>query len=292
MKEILSKYCKNWYAKSGLVEEISLHNLAEGCRQAFFDNDQIQEFVRCCFKAEFFKRLSKVLSGEITPKVPVGELAEIWIKDDPNYPRLYAVVKKNDSLSLGVGYDPIKGYWDQGYYDKNKSQIAEKLEKERALCILVVEEKEFLNTNLDISEDMENFYREEIAAESSNNPMEGKKPEEVSQEEIYDLVETEIQQDRDYLFWLINKHDKSHPKDTFVIKGQLGLWDGTHEIIPEEHSTLEAAMERCLDFGDGYVVVKIHSIKGIVIEQHHHDGTNVLTIEHKDGSKVFLREVE
>lgn len=292
MKEILAKYCKNWYSKNGAVEDISLHNLAEGCRQAFFDNDQIQEFVRCCFKAEFFKRLSKVLSGEITPKVPVGELAEIWMKDDANYPRLYAVVKKGEHLSLGVGYDPIKGYWDQGYYDRNSSQIAEKLEKERAICILNVEEREILNTSCEISEDMENFYREEIAVESSNNPVEGRKPEEITQEEINEQVEIDIQQDKDYLFWLIEKHDKSHQQDTFVIKGQLGLWDGTHEIIPEEHSTLEDAVERCLDFSDGYVVVKINSIKGIVIEQHHHDGTNVLTIEHKDGSKVFLREVE
>lgn len=61
-----------------------------------------------------------------------------------------------------------------------------------------------------------------------------------------------------------------------IITGNLGLWDGSHEIVPERMDTIYDAIERCWD-RDGNLQVNFEDGK-IVVYHSHHDGTNIFTI--------------
>lgn len=58
------------------------------------------------------------------------------------------------------------------------------------------------------------------------------------------------------------------------IYGTLGLWDGKHDIMPEEEDYFEDAIKRCL----GRDIESFEIYKSgdwtLYIDAHHHDGTN------------------
>lgn len=63
-----------------------------------------------------------------------------------------------------------------------------------------------------------------------------------------------------------------------IITGHLGLWDGSHEIIPIKMDSVYDAILRC--YGqDSMSNLKVNYEDGkIVVYYSHHDGTNVFTI--------------
>lgn len=61
-----------------------------------------------------------------------------------------------------------------------------------------------------------------------------------------------------------------------VVTGQLGLWDGGHEIYPTCMLDLLDAVYKCLKDAINYSIVVDNKV--MTIENHHHDGTNVFEI--------------
>lgn len=62
-----------------------------------------------------------------------------------------------------------------------------------------------------------------------------------------------------------------------VILGTLGLWNGTHDIIPVICDNIEIAINKCINNMDDF---KISQENGsICVEAYHHDGTNNFTIK-------------
>ena len=74
-----------------------------------------------------------------------------------------------------------------------------------------------------------------------------------------------------------------------IITGHLGLWDGSHEIVPTKMDTIYDAIIRC--YGrDGLCNLKVNFEDGkIVVYYSHHDGTNIFTIYalSKSGEKKY-----
>lgn len=70
-----------------------------------------------------------------------------------------------------------------------------------------------------------------------------------------------------------------------LITGELGLWNGRHEIVPVEKDSVAAAIEAC--FGRSINDINVEWIDGeIIVHAYHHDGTNVFTINAKDGGNL------
>ncbi len=63
-----------------------------------------------------------------------------------------------------------------------------------------------------------------------------------------------------------------------IITGHLGLWDGSHEVVPTKMDTIYDAIVRC--YGrDSLSNLKVNFEDGkIVVYYSHHDGTNIFTI--------------
>lgn len=71
----------------------------------------------------------------------------------------------------------------------------------------------------------------------------------------------------------------NHPEGNYIIHGILGLWDGTHRIVPTVEKTLWGAISRCIQDMDS---VEIGTSKegNLVVIAHHHDGTNKFLIRY------------
>lgn len=62
-----------------------------------------------------------------------------------------------------------------------------------------------------------------------------------------------------------------------MITGTLGLWDGTHDIIPETSMDITRAINRCIGRdGELQSVVKKNYYFEVVVS--HHDGTNTFKV--------------
>ena len=117
--EKLEAYCRNWYAKSGKVKDVTIHNLIEGIAQVRFSDVAAAEYVRNAFKMELARKMNEIYLDNIVPTVPMGTLSAIYQCTDYNYPRLFAIVDEGGKkgFAIGKGYDPIHGIWDQGEYN-------------------------------------------------------------------------------------------------------------------------------------------------------------------------------
>ena len=65
-----------------------------------------------------------------------------------------------------------------------------------------------------------------------------------------------------------------------VVTGELGLWDGKHEIVPQKFDDLSAAVSKCLE---DYNCIWEDSDGNFHVDAHHHDGLNHFTIYLFDG---------
>jgi len=72
----------------------------------------------------------------------------------------------------------------------------------------------------------------------------------------------------------IKRADKEY--ESYIITGNLGLWDGKKEIYPEYVTSLVKAIEKCLDKCDDYIVY-LNNGK-LEVEGLHHDGRNTFMI--------------
>ena len=63
-----------------------------------------------------------------------------------------------------------------------------------------------------------------------------------------------------------------------VIRGELGLWDGKHTILPERKESVIDAIERCVGGGDIHNALVEWNDGVITVEAYHHDGCNIFTI--------------
>lgn len=62
-----------------------------------------------------------------------------------------------------------------------------------------------------------------------------------------------------------------------IISGELGLWDGSHEIYPVVVSSLTAAIRKCN--GSSIEAIEVEFDNGVInVKAHHHDGTNKFSI--------------
>lgn len=67
-----------------------------------------------------------------------------------------------------------------------------------------------------------------------------------------------------------------------VISGKLGLWDGVHEIQPVECNTIREAIYKCL--GRDCEILSYDDVyydeqeDAVIVNAHHHDGTNKFKI--------------
>lgn len=76
------------------------------------------------------------------------------------------------------------------------------------------------------------------------------------------------------------------PNNPVVIFGNIGAWDGTHEIVPEiinddpKESNVWAAIRKCSDLrGQCNVAIKLDIQTGdLLVEVSHHDGANSFTL--------------
>jgi len=99
-------------------------------------------------------------------------------------------------------------------------------------------------------------------------------PKEKDSEEFYEWAKEETM--NNYESDMENIKSCKQYKVPVVITGKLGLWDGTHEIMPVTCDNVAVAVEKCVSesedcnvcFNDG----------AIEVEAHHHDGVNMFTI--------------
>lgn len=61
-----------------------------------------------------------------------------------------------------------------------------------------------------------------------------------------------------------------------VIQGELGLWDGKHQIRPERCANLYVAIQKCLQ---DYNVIAEDGYGNLIVCAHHHDGVNRFVIK-------------
>lgn len=102
-------------------------------------------------------------------------------------------------------------------------------------------------------------------------------------------IEPKGEDSDDYRDWMAENTQTNYEEDMYSIKnckqynvpvrieGTLGLWDGRHEIIPQERDSVYSAIIDCIGrstndvevfFDDGHIEVQCH----------HHDGTNTFYI--------------
>ena len=73
---------------------------------------------------------------------------------------------------------------------------------------------------------------------------------------------------------------KKHLSDSLcVVTGDLGLWNGSHEIVPEICGDTFEALEKCFDLrGDHSETVAIEEDGSLSVSVQHHDGCNRFTL--------------
>ena len=85
------------------------------------------------------------------------------------------------------------------------------------------------------------------------------------------------------------KSNLSYSKEANVpvlVTGKLGLWDGTHTIVPVRVENLVSAIQKCANSADN---IKVEADCGVIhVYAYHHDGTNKFDIYKlsKKGLKV------
>lgn len=80
-----------------------------------------------------------------------------------------------------------------------------------------------------------------------------------------------------------------------VITGNLGLWNGNPEIMPEICSNTLEALERCFDIrGDHFETVAIEEDGSLSVNVHHHDGCNCFTLrkvaKESEGLALYIQD--
>ena len=84
----------------------------------------------------------------------------------------------------------------------------------------------------------------------------------------------------DWDFWSEIQESLDSIDGSVTVSGTLGLWDGTHEIVPEEFDSISVALDKCLGHDTEDVVLKYCSADNYyVLDCTHHDGTNKFIIK-------------
>ena len=78
-------------------------------------------------------------------------------------------------------------------------------------------------------------------------------------------------------FFKYNINDISENDRPCLISGELGLWDGNHEIAPVKCRNLRKAINKCIGSCDYFEVEFENGV--IHVAGYHHDGVNVFDIQ-------------
>ena len=124
--------------------------------------------------------------------------------------------------------------------------------------------------------DYDDYPYEEYVAECKDN---GLKPGSSDSQKYYDWVDMYVRS-----YWEDDLENIKTCKEYNVpvtITGELGLWDGRHEIEPVEMNSVYDAVMRCIGRDASYVTAYFDDGK-ITVNVHHHDGCNCFTIKAKE----------
>lgn len=90
-----------------------------------------------------------------------------------------------------------------------------------------------------------------------------------------DMVFDRFNEDSDIAYRdLMDNYTDIDVDQKVVITGELGLWNGIHEIRPVEDITLKEAIEKCGRDADDIAIYAAKDNSYFYIEAYHHDGTN------------------
>lgn len=82
----------------------------------------------------------------------------------------------------------------------------------------------------------------------------------------------------DWDFWSEIQESLDCINGSVTVSGTLGLWDGTHDIVPETFDSFDSALVKCIGRDIDNVILK-YDDKQYYLECYHHDGTNNFTIK-------------
>ncbi len=124
------------------------------------------------------------------------------------------------------------------------------------------------NYNIDFDE-YKNYYKEFC----EDNEIDFDENDENDDNEVWDYINRDMED-----FWDNLKYElKCFNNDTFVINGELGLWNGRPTIEPKVVDGLIEAIATCNTNSIEYLIVKQDG-KNVYVTAIHHDGRNEFTI--------------
>lgn len=133
---------------------------------------------------------------------------------------------------------------------------------------------------LDTSDANMEEYRKDIAI---CNEIE---PEDVTDDDIYDVMYDEIDVAWDNITSDLNRYDEKHPDAKYTINGTLGLWWGKPTIQEVVVNSLLQAVEKCIgNDSTRNTEIKEDQYGCLYVDYHHHDGTNHFVIHKKEPNK-------
>ena len=105
----------------------------------------------------------------------------------------------------------------------------------------------------------------------------------------YDDLNTFFSWDREDFFDSL-EHSTLNNKGSVMITGDLGLWNGRHEISPVLCNTLRDAIWKCIDNMDDFSIEYYHG--QINVSGFHHDGCNTFELHllSVNGQKAVERQ--
>ena len=104
----------------------------------------------------------------------------------------------------------------------------------------------------------------------------GIQKEDITDEIIYERLYFDKEGEFDWFITDIEYYDRKYHY-SYTISGELGLWDGIHEIIPTTVDSLKQAIMKCIKDHDNFEISG-DELNKIDVLVHHHDGTNHFVI--------------
>lgn len=153
--------------------------------------------------------------------------------------------------------------------------------------------KTLFTTELDLSDENIRAYKEDLLEQDETLGLSYYKSiDDIDDEDVYRFMYEDVDIDWDNFKSDCNAYDRKHPYASYQIIGSLGLWDGRHNIYPEErNSSLEAILGCLGNNAQEDIIIKEDQFGSMVVEYHHHDGYNIFTIKRKDHNKNYTQNI-
>lgn len=127
-------------------------------------------------------------------------------------------------------------------------------------------------TSFTIYDSSVDYSYEDYVSYCKDNEM---KPQPEDSDAYHNFLNTMCNEDYDFFMDSIREIEGND--EPCIISGELGLWDGSHEICPVVVSSLTAAIRKCN--GSSIEAIEVEFDDGVInVKAHHHDGTNKFSI--------------